>query len=76
MVEVVLVDPDFNLVWEDRCNVFAYGIEQLFKDEVQFDVTLQIEGQQLKAHRHILSFCSTFFQRKFDRWPLKKRIRE
>lgn len=63
MAEVLLVDHEIKLVWEDRCNVFAWGFEQLFTGGLQFDVTLQIGDKQLNAHRHILSFCSKFYRR-------------
>lgn len=72
-MDTLLQDPEFKVFWKDRCNVWAYGFEELFEKGLQFDVTLQIGDKQLKAHRHILSFYSEYFHHKFDRWPLQKR---
>lgn len=58
MVDMLCVDPKFRLHFKDRNVAFANGFAELFKNENQCDLTFVVQGKELKAHRHILSFVS------------------
>lgn len=38
------------------------GFQKLYAEQKFFDMTIQIDGKELKAHRHALSACSSFFE--------------
>lgn len=66
MVEVLCVDPKFRLHFKDRNVAFANGLARLFNNEKQCDLTIVVDGKELKAHRHILSFVSKELKKHFD----------
>lgn len=59
-------DHVFNVHFENRNVAFANGFARMFNEENQFDVTISVEGKELKAHRHILSFISKEFENQFE----------
>lgn len=59
-------DHVFQVHFENRNVAFANGFLRMYNEENQFDVTLNVEGKELKAHRHILSFISKEFENQFE----------
>jgi hypothetical protein len=57
------------LRWNNHQNNLLSVFSQLLHDELLVDVTLACEGHSLRAHKVILSACSTFFQELFVRHP-------
>ena len=57
------MDPDENfcLRWNEYEKKYAEAFRGLRDNECFTDVTLATEGHQVKAHRVILSACSTYF---------------
>lgn len=54
------------IVWNSWGEDFVDGFQFLYAKERHFDVTLQIDGKELKAHRHVLSACSGYFEPMFN----------
>jgi len=52
----------YNLMWNDFENNFCKSIKTLRFDEDFYDVTLSVGPKQIKAHKLILSSCSSFFK--------------
>lgn len=52
----------FSLVWNTFPRNLSSGLYSLLTDEQLVDVTLAAEGQILRAHKLILSVCSTYFR--------------
>ncbi|CAK9797116.1 Broad-complex core protein isoform 6 [Anthophora quadrimaculata] len=52
----------FSLVWNSFPRNLSSGLYTLLTDEQLVDVTLAAEGQILRAHKLILSVCSTYFR--------------
>ncbi|XP_067139367.1 uncharacterized protein [Centruroides vittatus] len=64
----------FYVKWNNhQPNMFAV-FDQLLTNETFVDVTLACEGVRLKAHKIILSACSSFFQNLFLENPCKHPI--
>lgn len=59
-------DPVFLVHFENRNVAFANGFLRMFHGKYQFDMTLEVEGKQLHAHRHILGFVSKELKRSFE----------
>ncbi|XP_076248345.1 uncharacterized protein LOC143188145 isoform X2 [Calliopsis andreniformis] len=55
----------FSLVWNSFPRNLSSGLYTLLTDEQLVDVTLAAEGQILRAHKLILSVCSTYFRELF-----------
>lgn len=55
----------FSLVWNSFPTNLSSGLYTLLTDEQLVDVTLAAEGQILRAHKLILSVCSTYFKELF-----------
>ncbi|XP_046605574.1 zinc finger and BTB domain-containing protein 37-like [Neodiprion virginianus] len=55
----------FSLVWNSFPANLSSGLYTLLSDEQLVDVTLAAEGQMLRAHKLILSLCSTYFKELF-----------
>ncbi|KAK2713616.1 uncharacterized protein LOC136040785 [Artemia franciscana] len=51
------------LKWNNYHSSMTYVINQLLNENVFVDVTLSCENTEIKAHKLILSACSTYFQR-------------
>ncbi|XP_011329055.1 longitudinals lacking protein, isoforms H/M/V isoform X2 [Ooceraea biroi] len=58
-------DEQFSLVWNSFPRNLSSGLYNLLTDEQLVDVTLAAEGQILRAHKLILSVCSTYFRELF-----------
>ncbi|XP_011636454.1 zinc finger and BTB domain-containing protein 44-like isoform X1 [Pogonomyrmex barbatus] len=58
-------DEQFSLVWNSFPSNLSSGLYTLLTDEHLVDVTLAAEGQILRAHKLILSVCSTYFRELF-----------
>ncbi|XP_071554244.1 uncharacterized protein [Temnothorax nylanderi] len=58
-------DEQFSLVWNSFPTNLSSGLYTLLTDEHLVDVTLAAEGQILRAHKLILSVCSTYFRELF-----------
>lgn len=52
----------FSLVWNTFPRNLSSGLYNLLAGEQLVDVTLAAEGQILRAHKLILSVCSTYFR--------------
>ncbi|XP_020289725.1 protein bric-a-brac 2-like isoform X2 [Pseudomyrmex gracilis] len=55
-------EEQFSLVWNSFPRNLSSGLYTLLADEQLVDVTLAAEGQILRAHKLILSVCSTYFR--------------
>ncbi|XP_015191145.1 PREDICTED: GDNF-inducible zinc finger protein 1-like [Polistes dominula] len=55
----------FSLIWNSFPRNLSSGLYTLLIDEQLVDVTLTAEGQILRAHKLILSVCSSYFNRIF-----------
>lgn len=58
-------EEQFSLVWNSFPRNLSSGLYTLLTDEHLVDVTLAAEGQILRAHKLILSVCSTYFRELF-----------
>jgi len=58
-------DPEemFCLKWNDYQENVVMTLSELRAEEDFFDVTLAVDGEQVKAHKLVLSACSAFFRR-------------
>jgi len=58
-------DPEelFRLKWNDFTDNVMSTMSDIRHDEDFFDVTIAIDGRQLRAHKLILSACSAFFRK-------------
>ncbi|XP_053671679.1 protein tramtrack, beta isoform-like [Anopheles nili] len=64
----------FCLRWNNHQSNMISVFDQLLHDETFTDVTLAVEGQNLKAHKMVLSACSPYFQKLFADHPEKHPI--
>lgn len=64
----------FSLCWNNFHNNLRNGFQSLLKDEDLVDVTLATEGKYLKAHKTVLSICSSYFKELFRVNPCKHPI--
>lgn len=55
-------DQQFCLRWNNHQGNMVNVFDSLLKDNLLVDVTLACEGSTIKAHKVVLSACSTFFQ--------------
>lgn len=53
----------FSLRWNNYQNNMTSVFHQLLENQSFVDVTLACENNSLKAHKVVLSACSTFFQK-------------
>ncbi|XP_029177817.1 GDNF-inducible zinc finger protein 1-like isoform X2 [Nylanderia fulva] len=60
-----MAEEQFSLVWNSFPRNLSSGLYTLLTDEQLVDVTLAAEGQILRAHKLILSVCSTYFKELF-----------
>jgi hypothetical protein len=58
-------DPEelFCLKWNDYQENVVSTLSELRAEEDFFDVTLACDGEQVRAHKLVLSCCSLFFRR-------------
>lgn len=67
-----MASQQFSLKWHSHCQHLANSFNILrSEDEFLTDVTLCCEGKRLKAHKIILSVCSTYFRETFMENPCK-----
>lgn len=59
----------YSLKWNNYISHLAYHFESLRNEEEFTDVTLCCEGKKIKAHKIILSACSTYFRDVFKENP-------
>jgi len=59
----------YSLKWNNYISHLAYHFESLRSEEEFTDVTLCCEGKKIKAHKIILSACSTYFRDVFKENP-------
>lgn len=64
----------FSLCWNNFHNNLSSGFNSLLQDEDLVDVTLAAEGKYLKAHKTVLSVCSSYFKELFRVNPCKHPI--
>lgn len=64
----------FSLCWNNFHNNLTSGFNSLLQDEDLVDVTLAAEGKYLKAHKTVLSVCSSYFKELFRVNPCKHPI--
>lgn len=64
-------DPEemFCLKWNDYQENVVATLSELRQEEDFFDVTLAVDGDQVRAHKLVLSACSAFFRRLLRRNP-------
>ena len=64
-------DPEemFCLKWNDYQENVVATLSELRAEEDFFDVTLAVDGEQVRAHKLVLSACSAFFRRLLRRNP-------
>lgn len=60
-----MAGEQFSLVWNTFPRNLSSGLYNLLTGEQLVDVTLAAEGQILRAHKLILSVCSTYFRELF-----------
>ncbi|XP_055301706.1 longitudinals lacking protein, isoforms H/M/V-like [Sitodiplosis mosellana] len=60
------------IIYDSCGEEFVKGFQKLYTEEKFFDVTLQVEGKELKAHRQALSACSTYFEAMFGVCDINK----
>ena len=53
---------EFCLRWSSYQDQLGEALRSLLDKELLVDVTLACDGRSLRAHRAILSACSTYFQ--------------
>ncbi|KAL1123693.1 hypothetical protein AAG570_001466 [Ranatra chinensis] len=59
----------FSLRWNNYFNHMMGAFDSLRTDEHLVDVTLSCEGKKIKAHKMLLSACSTYFRDIFRENP-------
>ncbi|XP_055711104.1 transcription factor GAGA isoform X2 [Phlebotomus papatasi] len=59
----------FFLRWNNYVNHLTYAFDSLRSQEDLVDVTLSCEGRKIRAHKVILSACSTYFREVFQENP-------
>jgi len=64
----------FRLHWKNHSPNFVTVFTQLFNSESLVDVTLTADGKQIKAHRVVLSACSSYFKELFISHPCQHPI--
>ena len=52
----------FSLRWNNYLKHITCAFETLRSDEDLVDVTLSCEGKKIRAHKMLLSACSTYFR--------------
>jgi hypothetical protein len=62
------------LRWNKFDGVLSTGLYQLLADKDLVDVTLACQGEFVKAHKNILSICSTFFKSLFKVYKIFKYV--
>ncbi|XP_049800759.1 broad-complex core protein isoforms 1/2/3/4/5-like isoform X13 [Schistocerca nitens] len=59
----------FSLRWNNYLNHITGAFDTLRNDDELVDVTLSCEGKRIKAHKMLLSVCSTYFRDLFKENP-------
>lgn len=62
------------IIWDSCGEEFVKGFQKFYAEKKFFDVTLQVEGKELQAHRQALSACSTYFEAMFDVCDIDKPV--
>lgn len=55
-------NQEFCIKWSKYHQQISEALRLLLKQELLVDCTLSCDGRSLKAHRTILSACSSYFQ--------------
>ncbi|GAB0087083.1 Zinc finger C2H2 superfamily [Sergentomyia squamirostris] len=64
-----MATTQFSLRWNNYVNHLTYAFDSLRHQEDLVDVTLSCEGRKIRAHKVILSACSTYFREVFQENP-------
>lgn len=67
--QIMATTQQYSLKWNNYISHLAYHFENLRTEEEFTDVTLCCEGKKIKAHKIILSACSTYFRDVFKENP-------
>lgn len=65
-------EKEFSLHWDNFATNFTANIDDFLTSGDLVDVTLKVEGQQIKAHRLVLSMCSPYFREIFTKTSANK----
>lgn len=65
-------DKVHKLDWRDHSNYIMKNLADLYKDSLYVDCTLQIQGQNVNAHKNVLAAISPYFERLFKGEPQEK----
>ncbi|KAF5273470.1 hypothetical protein FQA39_LY07487 [Lamprigera yunnana] len=68
------MSEQFSLCWDNFHKNMSSGIQSMLETEDLVDVTLAVEGRNLKAHKMVLSVCSPYFRELFQSNPCKHPI--
>lgn len=63
---VMGTNQQFSLRWNNYVNHITQMFDTLREDENLVDVTLCCEGKKLRAHKMLLSACSSYFREIFQ----------
>lgn len=67
-------DSQFCVKWSNHHGTLISVLETLFNDEMYVDCTLAAEGQEISAHKVVLSACSPFLnkllKKHYDKHPI------
>lgn len=66
IIDQMIDEVPAEILWNGWGEDFVEGFQQLYMDKEHFDVTLKIDDKELKAHRHVLSACSKYFENIFN----------
>ncbi|GLH09094.1 Longitudinals lacking protein-like [Gryllus bimaculatus] len=61
-----MAEPVLSVCWKNHTSELATEYKSLLENDFLVDCTLSAEGQQLKAHRLVLSACSPYFHMLFQ----------
>lgn len=74
MESEVDADSQFCVKWSNHHGTLISVLETLFNDETYVDCTLAAEGQEISAHKVVLSACSPFLnkllKKHYDKHPI------
>jgi hypothetical protein len=62
-------NQQFSLRWNNYLHHLTYAFDTLRTEEDLVDVTLSCEGKKIRAHKILLSACSSYFKDVFKENP-------